>query len=140
MTPIESSHSNARNTENITKVSFCYLADTSAILKQVNTDLKSAQYQGEVVNTAWLQSHFKSQFTQVDQANQCAYRAYQQGVEKLPAIIFDQSYVVYGVQDIDEAIAMYQQYLQRQENNINQSNEKNLNTDNSYQNEVSGHA
>lgn len=38
-------------------------------------------------------------------------KSYQMGVKNLPAIVFDETYVVYGVNDLSVALRYYEQYM-----------------------------
>ncbi|EIF42865.1 hypothetical protein DOK_11811 [gamma proteobacterium BDW918] len=45
--------------------------------------------------------------TELEKANSVIFKAVQMRVEKIPAIVFDEKYVVYGVTSLAEAFAIY---------------------------------
>tara|TARA_B100001996_G_C18411828_1_gene497203 strand:- start:147 stop:542 length:396 start_codon:yes stop_codon:yes gene_type:complete len=52
----------------------------------------------------------KADLKALSQAALCDYQAEQLGVQKLPAIVFDHHYVIYGQVDVMQATRVYQTY------------------------------
>lgn len=88
----------------------CYLDLASKKLNEVNADIKGDSH----ITGAQMRNRYSKQFKAISDSVVCKYKAKELGIAKLPAIVFDNKYVVYGVLNLAEAQHLYQGYKERQ--------------------------
>ena len=88
----------------------CYLDLRTADLKVINNSMREQSN----INIAEIKMQYQNFFKSISQSTICAFNAKELGIQKLPAIVFNQKYVVYGINDISQAKSVFLNY---QENN-----------------------
>ncbi len=78
----------------------CYVDQAGFLLAKINQSLQAEG--AHRISSADLNA--------LSKAALCGYQAEQLGVEKLPAIVFDKHYVIYGLVDVMQATRLYQTY------------------------------
>ncbi len=97
--------------ENAGDVTPCYLDLSISDIDQINQNIRIQSN----INTDNLKTEYETQFKQISQSTICQFHAKQLGIKKLPAIVFDTKYVVYGINNIDHAKLIFLNY---QDNNL----------------------
>ena len=79
-------------------------------MEAINAKVKAQCDAGDCPSTEKFKQQYMGKMHKVGDGMLCSFKAFQLGVKKLPAIIFDHDYVIYGVDDLDQARSIYQQY------------------------------
>ena len=82
--------------------SLCYLDQGSGALNQIN---RAMQQGNRTVDPLLLKA--------ATQYQSCAYQAKFLGISKVPAIVFEHQFVVYGVTNPERALELYHEYLSK---------------------------
>lgn len=88
-------------------VTVCDLSDYHDTLAQRNQQLKM----NHVIDPQQLSEQYQHEFKKISNSYLCQYQAKILGISKLPAIVFNQKYVVYGQTDVLIALQQYRQYV-----------------------------
>ena len=87
----------------------CYLDAYRALKLRLDVAVK----QNNVTSSTAFVNHFKPQLQQLSADYMCLAHAKALGITKVPAVVFDHKYVVYGMTDLVLANAAYQTYQER---------------------------
>jgi integrating conjugative element protein (TIGR03757 family) len=88
----------------------CVLDSGDVALKKIKETAQS----DPSIQPERLSSQFSSELNTIGEAQICRYNAKSLGIEKLPAIVFDHNFVVYGEPDLRKAQIAYERYQRRQ--------------------------
>lgn len=88
----------------------CYLDIAITRPAVINSELKA---EGDHFNKEALLARYNKDFNAISDSLLCQYQAKKLGVQKLPAVVFDHKYVVYGEINLEKALAEYNQYKER---------------------------
>lgn len=91
------------NTGNITP---CYLDIAGSATNQINHDIQNQSN----VHADHLKTQYADQFNQISQSMICRFQAKVMGITQLPAIVFNQKYVIYGMHNIQRAKLLFANY------------------------------
>ncbi|OGT35659.1 MAG: hypothetical protein A3F11_07065 [Gammaproteobacteria bacterium RIFCSPHIGHO2_12_FULL_37_14] len=89
----------------------CYLDIASSDINKINSDIQNQQN----INVDSLKTKYTDQFKAISQSTICQFQAKETGIKQLPAIIFNNRYVIYGVHNIQRAKLLFESY--QEENN-----------------------
>jgi integrating conjugative element protein (TIGR03757 family) len=84
----------------------CYLDSAREIPKGINAQLK----EGRAYTNEQIKNRYGVDFKKMSNAYLCQYKAEKDGISKIPAIVFDHKYVVYGIRDIQRAVQIVDEY------------------------------
>lgn len=84
----------------------CYLDVDNNTLMAINKNILPENN----INLSELKIQLNPQFQAISDEMTCAFNAKQLGIQKLPAIVFDGKYVVYGINDISLAKNIFNHY------------------------------
>ena len=98
--------------QNTKTTSVCLLDKADQIKTAINQDLKK-QMATRSMSATNITQRYSKQFKALSNNVICQYEAAKLGVTRLPAIVINHRYVIYGQQNIDSAIREYQAYLER---------------------------
>ena len=97
----------------------CYVDLAKKDLDMMNHSIsalsfRSRKFVAESKKDMFIQKH-SVQLHQIAHTRLCSFKAAQLGITKLPAIVFDNKYVIYGYTDANQARRIFQHYSE--ENN-----------------------
>lgn len=92
--------------------SVCLLDKADQIKTAINQDFKK-NMAIRSMNAPDITGRYEKQFKALSESVICQYKAAKLGVSRLPAIIINHRYVIYGQQNIDSGVREYQAYLER---------------------------
>lgn len=84
----------------------CYLDLKHKAQHQLNQALRGQHH----LNKTTIKKRYKRQINTMGHAYVCQAKAKYLGVQRLPAIVFEHQYVVYGTTDVQRAQQWYQDY------------------------------
>lgn len=96
------------NSGNVTP---CYLDIANSDTNKINLDIQNQQN----INVDSLKIKYSGKFKAISQSMICQFQAKEAGIKQLPAIIFNDRYVIYGVRNIQRAKLLFENY--REDNN-----------------------
>lgn len=85
------------------KTPICYMDEYSKDLLRLNDSIKSERN----INRNVFMSEYSHELKRLSFEANCLYQAKALGIKKLPAIVFNSQYVIYGVTDINRAVAIF---------------------------------
>lgn len=91
----------------------CLLDKGDQIKSAMNQDLKM-QMKTQPMSASEITERYATQFRSLSKKVICQFEAAKLGVTRLPAIVINHQYVIYGQQNIDSAIREYQAFLERE--------------------------
>lgn len=94
-------------------IAICYLDEYDIHLAAVNNELENLENYHNP-NSPALTGKDQAEFKAAADSLLCRYQAKQDGIKKLPAIVFDKKNVIYGELNISQAIRDYQTFEERQ--------------------------
>ncbi len=83
----------------------CYVDKANILFNSINSKIKEDQN--------FDSSKYKEDFDGLSKAYLCCYQAEMLGITKLPAIVFNDKYVVYGDDDLQSAKRKYENYKEK---------------------------
>lgn len=90
----------------------CYLDIASSDTNKINSDIQNQSN----INTDHLKTKYANQFNQISQSMICQFQAKEAGIKQLPAIVFNNRYVIYGIHNIQRAKLLFENY--QEDNNL----------------------
>ncbi len=84
----------------------CYLDVLSRQSKKINNEIKA----GGWVDGKDFRSRYGKQFSAMSASFICEVQAKELDIQRLPAVVIDERYVIYGINDLQEAKSIYQAY------------------------------
>lgn len=90
----------------------CLLDKAKKIKIAIEQDLRTQMAVKEMSGSE-IAARYENQFKALSESFICQYKAAESGVERLPAIVINHRYVIYGQPNIDLAAEEYQAYLER---------------------------
>lgn len=98
--------------QNTKTKSVCLLDKANQIKTAIKQDFKK-HMAIRPMNASDITERYSKQFKALSESVICQYEAAKLGVTRLPAIVINHRYAIYGQQNIDSAIREYQAYLER---------------------------
>lgn len=95
---------------NLSDITPCYLDIVQTRPQLLNEKINQQITSKAQFNEKQFIDQYRSDFEVISHSYLCQFKAKQIGISELPAIVFDGHYVIYGINNVDEARQVYKLY------------------------------